>query len=383
MIPNYGNEQFSESIYLNNEPEPSEETKQKLKNPFDNPTEYLDYREDYSKVLPWLKMPDYKLPFEPARTEKKILKRSYSIGGSCVVLHFITSQVAALLLMLLIQLIIKALNPGVDSEDISDYMSYSSILSSINMLIYLTANVLFAGLGLKWAKIKSKNLFKPLEFNLTYAVEYCLIGLALWNVSAYISTFIEYIFQSMGYSSIVESFADNELSPLGNAVMNIYSCIIAPITEEIFYRGMVLKVFSKANQRFAIFASAFLFGLGHGNIPQFALAFTVGIFFAHITLKHNSIVPSIIVHVCINSFATLTSLLSSSAVGSGIIFIFTIAATIIGLLLLLMFRKKDRLPATTPAQTRRGFAIAKTSATFVLSICLLIISTIFNTMFLT
>ena len=53
-------------------------------NPFDNPTEYHGYSDDYSKTLPWIKMPEYKIPLEPARVERKSIKRSYNIGGWCL-----------------------------------------------------------------------------------------------------------------------------------------------------------------------------------------------------------------------------------------------------------------------------------------------------------
>ena len=88
---------------------------------------------------------------------------------------------------------------------------------------------------------------------------------------------------------------------LGIAIMTIYSCLIAPITEELFFRGTLMKIFSKSNQRFGIVISAVFFGLAHGNLPQFMLAFLLGLFLGHIDMRHNSIVPSVVVHIFINS----------------------------------------------------------------------------------
>ena len=50
------------------------------------------------------------------------------------------------------------------------------------------------------------------------------------------------------------------------AVMTIYSVILAPIFEEILFRGFVLKNLSRFNVRFGIIMSAILFGLFHGNL---------------------------------------------------------------------------------------------------------------------
>ena len=152
---------------------------------------------------------------------------------------------------------------------------------------------------------------------------------------------------------------------MGIAIDSIYSCVMAPVTEELFFRGMMLRVLSKANQRFAVVATAVFFGLTHGNIPQFILTFLLGLFLAHITLKHESIIPSIIVHMFLNTFVTVSSYLPESAIIEGILNMILIASLFVGMVLLVIYRKTDRIPSTTPAQARRGIAVAKTSPAFV------------------
>ena len=350
------------------EPEMSEETAAKLKDPFGNPTEYHEFRDDYSKILPWIKMSDYKVPLNPARAERSMLSRMYSIGGICMLLHFLTSQVVITIVMLIVQKIISLISGNYDDTMISDYMTQSSILSAMNMMTFVTANSLFAMLGLKWSKTSHPSLFKTRHFNARYAVQYCIIGLSLWYITTLISTGIEEIFQQFGHSIIPAGSGDQAVTGMGIAVDLIYGCIMAPVTEELFFRGMILRVLSKANQRFAVFATALFFGLVHGNIPQFVLTFTLGIFLAHITLKHSSIIPAIIVHMFINTFATVVSFLPESTIIEGILNILLIAALFAGMVLLVIYRRNDRLPSTTPAQARRGITIAKTSPAFVASV---------------
>lgn len=371
MIQNNEFTQFTESNTETIQPPPYQEMtpeiSRRLKDPFDNPTEYHEYREDYSKIVPWLRLPEFKLSFEPARTERKLIKRTYSIGSLCVLLNYLGAQIAALLLIEIIKIIIGAVNPSANSDAISDYMSQTSIMYAINMLVFLLANVGFALLGFKWAKIKPKTMLKPKNFSALYAFQYCIIGLMIWFIAAMISAGVEEIFSKFGHSTIVDMLDDDITTPLGMAVMVLYSCIIAPITEEIFYRGMVLKVFSQANQRFAIIISAVFFGLAHGNLPQFALAFLLGIFLAHITMKHDSIIPSIIVHMCINTTVTLGSEVSEIILISAALISF-----IAGLVLLPKFRKTDKLPATTPAQTRRGISVALTTVGFDITVVFMV-----------
>ena len=183
----------------------------------------------------------------------------------------------------------------------------------------------------------------------------------IWLVSVYISLGVEDIFTKYGYSTEVQDMDGYAVTKLGFVISIVYTCIIAPVTEEFFFRGMLLKVFSKANQRFAVFATAVFFGLAHGNLPQFLLAFLLGLFLAHITLKHGSIIPSIVVHIFVNTFVTVMGELDLSGDMEIVLNLSLEALAAFGLLMLLIFRSKDKLPATTPAQSKRGFAIAKTT----------------------
>lgn len=337
-----------------------ESTKTDLYDPFRNPTEFRWYRDDYSEILPWITMPEFTVPFEPAKVEKAAIRHYYNIGGFILLMQFLASNAFVIGLIYLIKYILGAVNPGASAGAISHYISSSSIFPAINMITFLTANVGFAFIGLKWAKIKPSSMIKTKDLRFGDILKYCLSGLFLLIVSAYISSGIEDIFSQYGFTTDVAD-SDYGKTGLGFAIMTVYSCIIAPVTEEIFFRGTLMKIFSKSSQRFGIIASAVFFGLAHGNLPQFMLAFLVGIFFGHIDMKHNSIVPSVIVHIFINSMVTVITELKGEAILFAGFTLLIFAAAIVGLVMLLLFRKECRLPVPTPAQTRRGFAIAKTS----------------------
>lgn len=69
--------------------------------------------------------------------------------------------------------------------------------------------------------------------------------------------------------------------------MFIYAGLGAPISEEILFRGLILRRMEPYGKKFAIFASAFLFGLFHGNLSQAPFAFCVGLVLGYVTLEHN------------------------------------------------------------------------------------------------
>lgn len=335
-------------------------TKTDLYDPFKNPTEFRWYRDDYSEILPWVTMPEFSVPFEPAKVEKAAIRRFYNIGGLTVLFQFIASILLSIGLVTAVRAALSSANPNAAEGAISHYMNGSSIVAAINMLTYLTVNVGFAFIGLKWAKIKPSFMIKTKDFGFGDAIQYCFSGVFIWLAAAYVSSGVEDVFSKYGFTTDVMD-TDFGKTGIGFAVMTIYVCIIAPVTEEVFFRGALMKIFSKADQRFGIIASAVFFGLAHGNLPQFLLAFLMGMFFGHIDMRHNSIVPSVVVHILINTLSTVMGeIAGNTIIMAGVSMILFISA-FVGLGFLITFRMKCKFPVSTPAQSRRGFALAKTS----------------------
>lgn len=332
--------------------------------PFDNPTEYKGFGGDYSKILPRITEVGYEIPLEPDYNERRNLKRSYRTGGWLMIFQFVLSYGLGFLVIQLILWLMGMLNPDADGASISEYIRGSSMLVSVNMLVYVVCNVGIAMLGMKWAGIKYTSLVRTNDFGFGRAVQYCMIGILLWTISLYIITGMSDVFSKYGID-IVPDMSGVGNTFLGKTVELVYACMIAPITEELFFRGVLLRTLAKSNQRFAVFASALFFGLVHGNLQQFVLAVLIGIFLAHITLKHGSIIPSIIVHIFVNSVSSIIGELAEiDLVVSVICYLVLLAAALLGMILLLVFLGRDKLPSTTPKQARRGVLVAATSIPF-------------------
>lgn len=69
--------------------------------------------------------------------------------------------------------------------------------------------------------------------------------------------------------------------------MFLYAGLGAPIAEEILFRGLVIRSMEPHGKRFAIFASALLFGMFHGNLIQTPFAFLVGLVLGYVALEYN------------------------------------------------------------------------------------------------
>ncbi|HHT96950.1 MAG TPA: CPBP family intramembrane metalloprotease [Clostridiales bacterium] len=89
----------------------------------------------------------------------------------------------------------------------------------------------------------------------------------------------------------------------------IYGVILAPIVEEIIFRKLLLDKIRRYGDLIAVLTSGIAFGLMHMNLHQFFYATALGIMFAYITIKTNTIRYSIAIHMLINLSATIMGLL--------------------------------------------------------------------------
>jgi len=130
---------------------------------------------------------------------------------------------------------------------------------------------------------------------------------------------------------INEAFDELAVSPI---VLIFSVIIVAPIYEEIIFRGILLKGMSKKiNPIIALVVSALFFAIAHMNIPQGINAFILGLAVGFIYLKTDSIYLSIFAHSLNNVLAVSVSSLFSLIGGKYAIEIHGMF-TIIGIILL-------------------------------------------------
>lgn len=121
----------------------------------------------------------------------------------------------------------------------------------------------------------------------------------------------------LGFSTISPSVFIDEIMPsvpnvnkeLFNSLlaspMGFVSLVfIAPISEEIVFRGAILNAFNtKTNKWLAIFISALLFALVHFNPAQILHAFIMGLMLGWVYFETKSVVPCMLIHIINNGTA--------------------------------------------------------------------------------
>ena len=110
----------------------------------------------------------------------------------------------------------------------------------------------------------------------------------------------------------------------------ISTCIIAPIFEEILYRGVLLNgLLKKYNYKKAIIYSALIFGIAHMNLPQGVNAFFLGVIIGLAYYYTRSIYICMVMHF-VNNFLVNFVVYPESKLWTVILFIIV---PIIGILI--------------------------------------------------
>lgn len=83
------------------------------------------------------------------------------------------------------------------------------------------------------------------------------------------------------------------------------SVLVAPIVEELFFRGFLFKGFrQKYGWKIALVLSALIFSLFHGQVATLLPTFLLGALFSYLYQRTESIFPSMLLHFLVNSVGT-------------------------------------------------------------------------------
>lgn len=104
------------------------------------------------------------------------------------------------------------------------------------------------------------------------------------------------------YEEMMEQSGLTDMS----VISTVATLILAPISEELVYRGITLSLAHRVSGKFwvANTIQALCFGIAHGNIIQGTYAFILGIIFGYIYRSYNNIIVPMICHLIFNFTGT-------------------------------------------------------------------------------
>lgn len=277
------------------------------------------------------------LPFDYKKEyEIKKLRKTANGLGIFVFSYFMIMIVMSTALATLLTIV----SPNINILNESTPMFFLDIfISAFAAFIPSLFYFLFSG-----TSISDTIKVKYVKLNLLIPIVVLGLGVAMFSNT--VSNIVADNFSIFGLENDV-NFSQTTNSMLEKVLYVIAVSLVPALAEEFAFRGVVMGTLRKYGDAFAIISSAVLFGSMHGNISQIPFAFVLGLIFAFVDCKTNSIVPSIIIHFLNNFYAVMIDILQESYIISDktfyIIYFALIAIfCILGIISFLIIMKKNK-----------------------------------------
>lgn len=217
---------------------------------------------------------------------------------------------------------------------ISEIINEKLIMQFQNLNTYIIINtitylILHFPIIIYFIKYKSKNylLVKDCKIEIRKILFY-------WGLIAFINVVVGniIIFQDIPKNSIVYNYENTIIYVVRNIILGVF---IAPILEEIIFRGILMNSLMKYGYKLAIIINSVLFGFYHIDINVVGRAILTGVVFSYIAYKY-SLKYSIILHTLINAMANFSRYSDyigyTTGVVIGMFFVFLLLFFIIGII---------------------------------------------------
>ena len=320
------------------------------------------------------------------KRDARTLRNLGNFAGFALVIYLIRSFFEGDILETIWRIII-GITSGNFSNALSEKLSYaeSSFLQIIVSVLVLGSTFFFLHLILKKPEnkitkektyrstIKLRAPKKPFKVLLLI-----LIGFGGCMATNYVVSLLAAL---IGIDMSILSMGEPQ-NILDIILLFISTAVIPPLVEEFSMRGVLLTSMQRYGNMFAIIATAFVFGLLHGNFVQIVFAFVCGLFFAYMSIATNSLWPAIIVHAMNNSMSCILETLElyyDTDMATDILSAVTIGGIVLGFIALIIYlvRYKKEFILKKPAKIPQ-FSTAKKFRKFMSSPGMIIATVIYT-----
>ncbi len=204
-----------------------------------------------------------------------------------------------------------SLNEVTDFQDIimqEPFYSAIDVTGRLGMLI----------VGFFWYRVYrySENGFRTLSLKMLigcFAVGIAVQGIMMWGMTFAFWVLPESVYES--YAELTEALVND---PSWLTVLSV--AVLAPISEELLFRGITLKILATHNipKTGVVIVQAVWFGVFHmlgtfsyGTAVQAVYTSLFAIVLGLFAIRFNSVVPSILIHMALNGGALLLSFFES------------------------------------------------------------------------
>ena len=268
----------------------------------------------YGQPVPQQYAPMYAQPVVPKEVfDKKMFRKHCTRVGLMLMADQGLMFAVQIVVVLVAAVVLAVVNHGFASNDPTQLVG--SLLTPVMLaggLSAIAGNMLPSALHLRKWQYRFTDPFKGDKLSPGFVLVALLTALGLNSAWCYFYYYAKaWLDDFIGiHPDTAETIYTPETMPLAGMIfMLLWICVIAPVTEEYMFRGAMLKTLSKYGAGFGIVASAFAFGLMHGNLTQTPMAFLIGLVMGYVAAKSGNIRQTIFIHIVNNVIASLPQIL--------------------------------------------------------------------------
>lgn len=261
---------------------------------------------------------------------KKIIKQL--LKAICYMLLFLGTQLIITFIFMFTFVIKQGIELETTGKSISEEIlmeeSTNFLMNNNNIILIISGIITLLFLWV-FFKIRKKRLVEEAyikRFDRSKVIPIILSG---FSFALFVSTALDLLPIP---ESILESYSQSTEGIVSGSliIMLISIVIIAPIVEEIVFRGLILSRLKKAmNTTFALIISSLIFAILHGHILWITYAFVLGILFGVIAIKMGTTLPTIIFHMSFNLAGLFVGLIPFPEWSIGIVCVVSLIISVI------------------------------------------------------
>lgn len=234
------------------------------------------------------------------KNDRKILKTMGNWFGFGIICFTALASMVAVIIALLSGAFTK-INLLYDDDNMS--MAYQIIATVLFILVPFT---------IAYVVLKKKKIAGVLPLGTTYnrkaATGLTMLCIPLTLFSTLAINFISAIIQEILGITFTTGVEDPKILGAEGFIIAVLSTAVLPaVLEEVVVRGIIMQPLRRFGDKFAIVASALIFGIMHGNMVQIPYTLVAGLFWGYLAIATGSLWPSIILHF-INNFYSVALL---------------------------------------------------------------------------
>ena len=261
---------------------------------------YQNYYYQNTTPPPYPVYPPVKPPLSPKQQQRRTLRRTSNGLGFFVLAYFLVMQQLALLLCTVFSDLYT-----------SSGTSHKIFWFLLEIVVSTGSSFLAVIVYRSIVKRRYSDNFSQTRLKADMLVPMVMVGMGAAMVANQLAALFDQNISLFELKNTVTMTSETQSVP--EIILYIISTALVPaLAEELAFRGVFMNIMRKYGDSFAIITSSVLFGAMHGNTTQIIFAFTLGLIFAYMDCKANSIIPSIIIHFANNFYAVTTDIIGNN-----------------------------------------------------------------------